>query len=88
MDNICSIDSTDIQLISKFDKRICSLLTVIDIFGKYAWVISLKDKKSIAITNAFHKFLKESNGKQNKTWVDKGSERHNRSMKSWLKKNS
>ena len=30
----------------------------------------LKDKKGTAITHAFQKFLKESNRKLNKTWVD------------------
>ena len=32
------------------------------------------------------KILKESNGKPNKIWVDKGSQFYNRSMKSWLAK--
>ena len=35
------------------------------------------------LTNAFQKILDESNRKPNKTWVDKGSEFYNRSMKSW-----
>ena len=47
----------------------------------------MKDKKSITITNAFQKILNESNCKPNKTWVDKGSEFYNRSMKSWLERN-
>ena len=38
----------------------------IDIYSKYAWVISLKDNKGIAITNAFETFLDESNGKPNR----------------------
>ena len=54
------------QLISKFNQRFRFLLVVIDIFGKYAWVVPLKDKKGITITNAFQKILKESNKKQNK----------------------
>ena len=41
-------------------------------FSKYAWIISLKDKKDMTITNVFQKILKESNRKPNKTWVDKG----------------
>ena len=47
----------------------------------------MKYKKGITITNAFQKFLKESNRKPNKIWVDKGSEFYNRSMKSWLDEN-
>ena len=62
------------QLISKFSKRFRFLLCVIGIYSKYAWVIFLKDKKGITITNAFQKILKESNRKPNKIWVDKGSE--------------
>ena len=46
----------------------------------------MKDKKNITITNAFQNFLKESNRKPNKIWVDKGSEFYNKSMKSWLGK--
>ena len=56
--------------------------------SKYAWVIPLKDKKCITITNAFHKILNESKCKPIKIWVDKGSEFYNRSEKSWLEKNN
>ena len=48
----------------------------------------MKDKIGITITNAFQKFLKESNHKPSKVWVDKGSEFYHRSMKSWLEKNA
>ena len=74
------------QLISKSNMEIHFLLCVIDIFSKYAWVIPLKVKKSITITNAFQKILNESNRKPNKILVDKDSEFYNRSMKSWLEK--
>ena len=36
------------------------------IISKYAWVIPLKDKIGITITNSFQKISKESNGKPNK----------------------
>ena len=75
------------QLITKFNKGFRFLLCVIDIFSKYAWVVPLKDKKGITITNAFQKILKESNRKPNKIWVDKGSEFYNSSVKKWLKDN-
>ena len=48
----------------------------------------MKGKKSIPITNAIQKILDESNHKPNKIWVDKSSEFYDRSMKSWLEKNS
>ena len=74
------------QFKSRFYKGFRFLLCVIDIFSKYARVISLKDKKGTTITNDFQKFLDRSNRKPNKISVDIGSEFYNRSMKSWLKK--
>ena len=41
------------------------------IFNKYAWVILLKGKKFITITNAFQKVLDKSNRKSNKIWLIK-----------------
>ena len=81
------------QLISKFNESFRFLLFVIDIFSKYVWVISLKDKKGVSVVNAFQKILKESDRskakskgrKPNKRWVDKGSEFYNSSFKKWLK---
>ena len=86
-DNIWGVDLTDMQLLSKFNKRFKFLSCVIDIFSKYAWVISLKEKKGISIVNAFKQILKESNRKPSKIWVDKGSEFYNNSFKNWLKDN-
>ena len=34
-DNVWSADLADIQIISKFDKKKCFLLCIIDIFSKY-----------------------------------------------------
>ena len=86
-DNIWGADLADRQLISKFNKGFRFLLCVIDIYSKHAWVIPLKDKKGITITNALQKILDESNRKPNKIRVDKGSEFYNSSIKSWLEKN-
>ena len=57
-------------------------MRVIDIYSKCAWVIPLKDKKGIKITNAFQKILDESKRKSNNIWVHEGSEFYNKSMKS------
>ena len=75
------------QLISKFNKGFRFLLCVIYIFSKYAWVLPLRNKKGIVITNTFQKILIESNGKPNKIWVNKGSDFYNSSFKKWLKDN-
>ena len=52
------------QLIRKFNKGFRFLLCVIYIFSKYAWVVPLKDKKGVTITNAFLKILDGSNRRQ------------------------
>ena len=47
----------------------------------------MKDKKGVSIVNAFEKVLDKSGSKQNKIWLDKGSEFYNSSFKKWLKDN-
>ena len=64
IDNIWGAILTDMQLISNFEKGFRFLLCVTDIFSKYAWIIPLKNKKGIIITNGFQKVLKESNRKR------------------------
>ena len=96
IENIWGADLSDMQLINKFNKGFRFLLCVTDIYSKYTCVIPLKDKNGTTITNAFQKFLKESNRleamskgrKPIKIWVDKGSEFYYRSMISWLEKNA
>ena len=60
---------------------------VIENYSRYAWVILLKDKKGITFTNTVQIILNESKLKPNKIWVDKSSEFHNRSMKSFFQYN-
>ena len=45
--------------VSKFNKGFRFLLYVIDIYSKYAWVISLNVEKGVTIVNAFQKILGE-----------------------------
>ena len=75
------------QSMSKYNKGIKYFLCAIDLLSKYAWVVSVKDKKGVNIVDAFQEILKESNRKPNKIWVDKGSEFYNISFKKWLKDN-
>ena len=84
--HIWDVDLADIQLISNFDKDICFLLCVIDIFSNYAWVFTLK--KSITVNNAFQNILDESNLKPKKILGDKSSKYYKRSIKSWLQDNN
>ena len=64
-------------------------MSAIDRFdcSKFAWVILLKEKICVTVTNASQKVLNKAGFKANKIWVDKGRELQNRSMKSWLQVN-
>ena len=47
-------------------------------FSKCAWVVPLKDNKSIKITKVFQEMLDELRRKPNKVWEDKGIKFYNR----------
>ena len=86
-DNIWGVDLVDTRLLSQKNKGIKYLLCAIDLFSKHAFVVPLKDKKGISITNAFNKIIKQSNRKPNKIWVDQGGEFYNHVFKRWLSNN-
>ena len=48
------------------------LLTVIDIFSKFVWIVPLKQKTGHEVANAVSSILKER--RQSKTLVDRGRE--------------
>ena len=71
------------QLISKYNKGIRFSLCAIDLFSKYAWVVSIKHN-----VNAFQKILDNSKRKPNKIWVDQGSEFYNSQFNTLLSDNN
>ena len=54
-DNIWGVDLADIQLLSKYNKGIKYLLCAIDLYSKYVWVVSIKDKKGFRLLMPFKK---------------------------------
>ena len=52
-DNIWGNDLAEMQSLSKYNEGNKYLLCAIDLSGKYAWVVSLKDEKGTSIVNAF-----------------------------------
>ena len=82
--NIWGVDLADMQSLSKYNKENKFLLCAINLFSKYAWVISLKDKKGTTTANAFQKIISERR-KPNEIWVDQDSEFYNNSFKDFLK---
>ena len=59
-DNVWGVDLADMQLISKINIGIRFVLCVIDIYSKYTWVASLKNKKIVTIVNTFQKNLNDT----------------------------
>ena len=51
-----------------------SLLYVIDVFTKYAWVKPLKDKKTETVLHGFNEIVNESILIPNTLWVDQRRE--------------
>ena len=82
--NIWGVDLADMQSLSRYNKENKFLLCAINLFSKYAWVISLKDKKGTTTVNAFQKIISERR-KPNEIWVDQDSEFYNNSFKDFLK---
>ena len=67
------------QAFSKFNRGVKYLLTVIDIFSKYGWLIPLKDKTGKSVSSSLKIISKER--KLEKMWVDKGKEFYSRDVK-------
>ena len=90
-DETWSADLIDKSSLSKYNNNYKFILTVIDIFTKYAWAIPLKNKSGLSITNGFRIVLSENpqggseSRKPEKFWVDRGSEFYNKTFKSLLK---
>ena len=58
-DETWSADFIDESSLSKYNNNYQFILTVIDIFTKYAWAIPLKNKYGLSITNGFKTILSE-----------------------------
>ena len=80
-DNIWEVDLADMESLSKKNKGIKYLLCAIDLYSKYAFVVLLKDKQGISVTNGFNKIIKQYGRKPNKILVDQGSEFYNHVFK-------
>ena len=57
------------------------ILTVIDLYTKYAWAVPLSNKKGQTVADAFKRIMNESGRNPKKMWVDKGTEFYNQYVK-------
>ena len=79
IDKIWAANSVDMQAFAEDNDGIKYLLTIIDVFSKYGWIIPLKQKTGIVVTNALEQVFKED--KPKKLWVDKGKEFYNKDVR-------
>jgi len=67
--------------IFKIQPQVRYLLTVIDAFSKYGWMLPIKDKTGKSVADAFKEIFKKSKLKPEKLWTDKGREFYNKHVK-------
>ena len=89
IDETWAADLVDMNAYSKQNKGVKYLLTVIDIFSKYGWIIPLKNKSGLSVAEAFNKIFHGREGRKPIfLWVDKGKEFYNKTVKDLFKGNS
>ena len=80
-------DLVDLQNLSRYNKGYKYLLTCLDIFSKYAWVVPLKTKQGQELVKAFQTIL-SSGRKPLKLQTDQGTEFLNRLFQKFLRDNN
>ena len=82
VDKIWAADLVDMKAFAKDNEGVKYLLTVLDVFSKYGWIVPLKTKMGVEVANALRHIFKER--KPEKLWVDKGKEFYNKDVKSLI----
>ena len=81
---MATADLVDISSLAGFNKGYKFLLTCIDVFSKFAWVVPLKNKTGGSLVNGFQSILDLGRSPE-KLQTDKGTEFLNRNFQSFLK---
>jgi len=81
IEKIWAAGLVEMQSFSKYNHRVRYLLTVIDVFSKYGWMLPLKDKTGKSVADTFKEIFKKSKQKPEKLWTDKGRAFYNKHVK-------
>jgi transposase InsO family protein len=84
IDDLWQIDLADMQNISKYNDNFRYLVTCIDVFSKFAWVIPIKNKQAKSVLEAFKIIIENSSRKPNNLQSDQGTEFLNKEFKEYL----
>ena len=87
IDHQWQADLVDISRLAKHNNGVKFLLTCIDVFSKYAWVLPLGNKTGDSLIKAFVEILK-SGRKPQALQTDKGTEFTNKKFQNFLKSKS
>ncbi|MEW8509096.1 MAG: hypothetical protein AB2598_20640 [Candidatus Thiodiazotropha sp.] len=85
LDSQWGADLADVQSLSKSNEGIKFWLVVIDVFSKYLFVVTLKDKKASSVVEAFRKVLNQGRIPE-VVFSDKGGELNNSLLKKEFQK--
>ena len=80
-------DLVDVQNLSRYNKGYKYLLTCIDIFSKYGWVVPLKTKQGQELVRGFQRIL-SSGRTPSKLQTDQGTDFLNRVFQKFLRDNN
>ena len=84
IDHQWTADLADMKNLSRYNKGIKYLLTVVDVLSKYAWVVPMKNKTDAEQKRAFESILKKGR-KPLRLQTDKGSGFYNKPFQEYLK---
>ena len=86
IDDIWTTDLVDMSPFSRSNKGYKYLLTIIEVFSKYGWIVSLTTKTGKEVAQAFPKFFLA--GHPSRVWTDKGTEFYNQQLNAVLAANN
>ena len=86
IDDIWAADLVDMSFFSKSNKGYKFLLTVIDVYSKYVWIVPLENKTGKEVAEAMAKLFKIA--VPSRLWTDKGTEFNNQHLRRVLDANN
>lgn len=85
LDETWQADLVDMSAYAQYNDGYKFLLTIIDIFSKFAWAVPIKNKSGVATANAFQSVLAKGRVSK-KLHVDQGKEFYNNEFKALLQR--
>ena len=84
-DDLWQADLVDMQPYSKSNRGMRYILTVIDVYSKYAWAEAIKKKTGAEVVKAFDRIVTSSGREPRFLQTDQGTEFYNTALNKWLR---